>query len=155
MRGVINEILTTFLFLFSFFPAFPSETFFGDFSVSFFCPGPFFPFCLASNLFCFFSILLFCLFSSCSASCKIFNNQNKKLEKSLYKRRNCKFIYYTCKTPLVDFLIQFNFIFITCLSLLTASMCTSHLVTAASYCSRSPVINIFHMYIIQKIIISL
>lgn len=105
MRRVINEILTTFLFLFSFFPAFPSKTFFGDFSVSFFCPGPFFPFCLASNLFCFFSILLFCLFSSCSASCKIFNNQNKKLEKSLYKRRNCKFIYYTCKTSLVDFLI--------------------------------------------------
>lgn len=146
MRRVINEILTTFLFLFSFFPAFPSETFFGDFSVSFFCPEPFFPFCLASNLFCFFSILLFCLFSSCSASCKIFNNQNKKLEKSLYKR---------CKTSPIDFLIQFNFIFITFLSLLTASMCTSHLVTAASYCSRSPVMNKFHMYIIQKIIISL
>lgn len=148
MRKVISEIFTTFLFLFSFFPAFPSDTFFGDFSVSFFCPGPFFPFCLASNLFCFFSILLFCLFSSCSTSCNIFNIQNMKLERSLKKSRICKFIYY--KTSLVDFHIQFNFIFITFLSLLTASMCTSHLVTAASYCSRSPVINIFHMYIFQQ-----
>lgn len=31
------------------------------------------------------------------------------INKSLYKRRNCKFIYYKCKTSLVDFLIQLHF----------------------------------------------